>query len=52
MLRLGIGQFHNLSVDIQMRQLWPRVLSQTVNEPPRNGKYDNADQDHAVVIHG
>lgn len=47
-----LGQLHDLPVNIQIRQLRPRILGSGVNEPPRDGEDEDPDQDDAVVVHG
>lgn len=40
---LILGQFHDLPVNIQIRQLWPRILGPCMNKPPRYREDEYAD---------
>lgn len=40
---LVFGQIHDLPVHIQTRQLWPRILGPSMDEPPGRGENEYAD---------
>ena len=49
---LILGQLHDFPVNVQIRQLRPRILGPGVDEPPRDREDEDPDEDDAVVVHG
>lgn len=46
-----LGHLDNLPVRVEICQFRPGILVPRVDEPPRRGEEQDADQDDAVVIH-